>query len=67
LGARAAAAADATATLGVTSGLSSPATATMVADERRATKPSPRDGNWTRSTFDSLIDALKQGRTVARE
>jgi general secretion pathway protein A len=67
LGARAAAASDATATLGVTSGLSSPATATMVADERRATKPSPRDGNWTRSTFDSLIDALKQGRTVARE
>jgi general secretion pathway protein A len=67
LAARAAAASDATATLGVTSGLSSPATATMVADERRATKPSPRDGNWTRSTFDSLIDALKQGRTVARE
>ena len=64
---RAAAASDATATLGVTSGLSSPATATMVAEERRATKPSPRDGNWTRSTFDSLIDALKQGRTVARE
>ena len=67
LAARAAVASDATATLGVTSGLSSPATATMVADERRATKPSPRDGNWTRSTFDSLIDALKQGRTVARE
>jgi hypothetical protein len=67
LGARAAAASDATATLGVTSGPSSSATATMVADERRATKPSPRDGNWTRSTFDSLIDALKQGRTVARE
>jgi general secretion pathway protein A len=67
LGARAAAASDATATLGVTSGLSSSATATLVADERRATKPSPRDGNRTRSTFDSLIDALKQGRTVARE
>jgi general secretion pathway protein A len=65
--ARAAAASDATATLGVTSGPSSSATATMVAEERRATKPSPRDGNWTRSTFDSLIDALKQGRTVARE
>jgi general secretion pathway protein A len=67
LGARAVAASDVTATLGVTSGPSSSATATMVADERRATKPSPRDGNWTRSTFDSLIDALKQGRTVARE
>jgi general secretion pathway protein A len=65
-GARAAAASDATATLGG-AGLSSPATATLVADDRRATKPSPRDGNWTRSTFDSLIDALKQGRTVARE
>ena len=67
LGARAAAASDATATLGVTSGHSSSATATLVADEPRATKPSPRDGNRTRSTFDSLIDALKQGRTVARE
>jgi general secretion pathway protein A len=67
LGARAAAASDATAALGVASGLSSQATATLVADERRATKPSPRDGNRTRSTFDSLIDALKQGRTVARE
>jgi len=67
LGARAAAAADATAALGVTSGLSSQATATLVADQPRATKPSPRDGNRTRSTFDSLIDALKQGRTVARE
>jgi general secretion pathway protein A len=67
LGARAAAASDATATLGVTSGHSSAATATLVADEPRATKPSPRDGNRTRSTFDSLIDALKQGRTVARE
>ena len=67
LGARTAAASDATATLGVKSGLSSAATATLVADERRATKPSPRDGNRTRSTFDSLIDALKQGRTVARE
>jgi general secretion pathway protein A len=67
LGARAAAASDSTATLGVTSSSSSSATATLVADERRATKPSPRDGNWTRSTFDSLIDALKQGRTVARE
>jgi hypothetical protein len=30
-------------------------------------KPSLRDGNWTRSTFDVLIDALKQGRAVARE
>lgn len=67
LGARAAAASDATAALGVTSGLSSQATATLVADQPRATKPSPRDGNRTRSTFDSLIDALKQGRTVARE
>jgi general secretion pathway protein A len=66
-GARAAAASDATATLGGASSSSSSATATLVADERRATKPSPRDGNWTRSTFDSLIDALKQGRTVARE
>lgn len=67
LGARAAAGSDATAALGVTSGLSSQATATLVADQPRATKPSPRDGNRTRSTFDSLIDALKQGRTVARE
>jgi general secretion pathway protein A len=66
-GARAAAASDSTATLGGPSSSSSSATATLVADERRATKPSPRDGNWTRSTFDSLIDALKQGRTVARE
>jgi general secretion pathway protein A len=63
--ARATAASDATAAMGGTSSPS--ATATLVADERRATKPSPRDGNWTRSTFDSLIDALKQGRTVARE
>ena len=67
LGARAAAASDATATLGGRSGLSSSATATLVAEDRRAAKSSPRDGNGTRSTFDSLIDALKQGRTVARE
>jgi general secretion pathway protein A len=65
--ARAAAASDAPVTLGVASNFSSSATATMVADERQDTKPSPRDGNWTRSTFDSLIDALKQGRAVVRE
>jgi hypothetical protein len=65
--ARAAAASDAPVTLGVASNFSSSATATMVAEERRDTKPSPRDGNWTRSTFDSLIDALKHGRAVARE
>jgi general secretion pathway protein A len=67
LQARAAAAAESSVTLGVASSFSSSATATMVADERRGLKPSPRDGNWTRSTFDVLIDALKQGRTVARE
>jgi general secretion pathway protein A len=67
LQARAAAAADAPVTLGVAASFTSSATATMVADERRGVKPSPRDGNWTRSTFDVLIDALKQGRAVARE
>jgi general secretion pathway protein A len=67
LQARAAAAADSSVTLGVASSFSSSATATMVADERRGLKPSARDGNWTRSTFDVLIDALKQGRAVARE
>jgi general secretion pathway protein A len=65
LQARAAAAAESPATFGIAPGLSSSATA--VADERRGTKASPRDGNWTRSTFDVLIDALKQGRAVARE
>jgi hypothetical protein len=54
-------------TIGVASNFSSAATATLVADERRGAKSSPRDGNWTRSTFDVLIDALKQGRAVARE
>jgi general secretion pathway protein A len=49
------------------SSLSPSATATVVAEERRGAKPSSRDSNWTRSTFDSLIDALKHGRTVARE
>jgi general secretion pathway protein A len=67
LQARATAAADGTAASGASSRFSSSATATIVADERRATKPSPRDGNRTRSTFDVLIDALKQGRAVARE
>jgi general secretion pathway protein A len=67
LQARATAAADGTAASGASSSFSSSATATIVADERRATKPSPRDGNRTRSTFDVLIDALKQGRAVARE
>jgi general secretion pathway protein A len=67
LQARAAAAADAPVTLGVAANFSSSAIATMVAEERRGLKPSPRDGNWTRSTFDVLIDALKQGRAVARE
>jgi hypothetical protein len=52
---------------GESANLSSAATATMTAEERRATKPSPRDGNWTKSTFDNLIDALKHGRTAARE
>jgi len=47
--------------------LSSTATATLAAEERRAAKPSPRDGNWTKSTFDNLIDALKHGRATARE
>jgi general secretion pathway protein A len=64
--ARAAAAADGSVTLGIASNFSSAATAAMVADERR-TKPSPREGNRTRSTFDNLIDALKQGRAVAHE
>jgi general secretion pathway protein A len=62
----AAAASDAPVTLGISSNFSSSAAATMVAEERRNMKPSPRDGNWTRSTFDTLIDALKQGRAVAR-
>jgi general secretion pathway protein A len=47
--------------------LSSTATATLAAEERRAAKPSTRDGNWTKSTFDNLIDALKHGRATARE
>ena len=61
------AAGEASVTLGIASSLSATATATVVAEERRGSKPSPRDGNWTRSTFDVLIDALKQGRAVARE
>jgi general secretion pathway protein A len=67
LQARAAAAADSPITLGVASSFSPSATATAVAEERRGLKPPPRDGAWTRSTFDVLIDALKQGRAVARE
>jgi general secretion pathway protein A len=67
LQARATAAADGSAASSASSSFSSSATATIVADERRATKPWPRDGNRTRSTFDVLIDALKQGRAVARE
>ncbi len=67
LQARAATAAEAPAPFGISSNLSSAATATVLAEDRRGTKPSPRDGNWTRSTFDVLIDALKQGRAVARE
>jgi general secretion pathway protein A len=59
--ARAAAAASEGATL------SSTATATLAAEERRAAKPSQRDTNWTKSTFDNLIDALKHGRATARE
>ena len=47
--------------------LSSTATATLAAEERRAAKPTPRDANWTKSTFDNLIDALKHGRATARE
>jgi general secretion pathway protein A len=47
--------------------LSSTATATLAAEERRSTKPSQRDANWTKSTFDNLIDALKHGRATARE
>jgi hypothetical protein len=39
----------------------------MAAEDRRATKPTPRDANWTKSTFDNLIDALKHGRATARE
>jgi general secretion pathway protein A len=66
LQARAAAAGDSPVSLGISSNFSSAATGTVVAEERRGTKPSPRDGNWTRSTFDTLIDALKQGRAVAR-
>lgn len=57
----------AAAAAGESANISSAATATMTADERRSTKPSPRDGNWTKSTFDNLIDALKHGRTAARE
>jgi general secretion pathway protein A len=67
LQARAAAATEASSTFGITSSLSPSATATVAAEERRGFKPSPRDGNWTRSTFDVLIDALKNGRAVARE
>lgn len=66
LQARAATAAEAPVALGISSNFSSSTTATVVAEERRGMKPSPRDGNWTRSTFDTLIDALKQGRAVAR-
>jgi general secretion pathway protein A len=47
--------------------LSSTATATIAAEERRAANPAPRDANWTKSTFDNLIDALKHGRATARE
>jgi len=47
--------------------LSSSATATIAAEDRRAAKPSSRDENWTKSTFDNLIDALKHGRATARE
>jgi general secretion pathway protein A len=47
--------------------LSSTATATLAAEERRAANPSQRDANWTKSTFDNLIDALKHGRATARE
>lgn len=61
--ARAAAAASESAS----ASLSSTATATMAAEDRRATKPTPRDANWTKSTFDNLIDALKHGRATARE
>ena len=47
--------------------LSSTATATLAAEELRSAKPSQRDANWTKSTFDNLIDALKHGRATARE
>jgi type II secretory pathway predicted ATPase ExeA len=47
--------------------LSSTATATMAAEDRRASKPTSRDPNWTKSTFDNLIDALKHGRATARD
>jgi type II secretory pathway predicted ATPase ExeA len=47
--------------------LSSTATATMASEERRSSKPTPRDANWTKSTFDNLIDALKHGRATARD
>jgi type II secretory pathway predicted ATPase ExeA len=47
--------------------LSSTATATLAAEDRRGSKPSQRDANWTKSTFDNLIDALKHGRATARE
>jgi type II secretory pathway predicted ATPase ExeA len=66
LQARAAVATESVARIGISSSLSA-AAATMVAEERRSIKVSPRDGTWTRSTFDVLIDALKQGRTTARE
>jgi hypothetical protein len=67
LQARAAVATESVARIGISSSLSAAAAATMVAEERRSIKVSPRDGTWTRSTFDVLIDALKQGRTTARE
>ncbi len=67
LQARGAAAAESSSTFGIMSSLSPAAAATAAAEERRGFKPSPRDGNWTRSTFDVLIDALKNGRAVARE
>jgi general secretion pathway protein A len=67
LQARAAVASESVASFGISSSHTASATATLVAEERRTLKPSQRDDNWTRSTFDVLIDALKQGRTVARE
>jgi general secretion pathway protein A len=67
LQARGAAAAESSSTFGIMSSLSPAAAATVAAEERRGFKPPPREGNWTRSTFDVLIDALKNGRAVARE
>ena len=32
-----------------------------------AFSPLDSNGNWTKSTFDVLISALKQGRSAARE